>query len=53
MLAQMALALDWYSDLEMAADGDGDVRDAVVLLVQAARASRATLTHVSCRITAG
>jgi len=51
MLAQMALALDWYSDLEMAADGD--VRDAVVLLVQAARASRATLTHVSCRITAG
>jgi hypothetical protein len=29
------------------------VRDAVVLLVQAARASRATLTDVSRRITAG
>src|SRR5437763_10460006 len=53
MLAQMALALDWYSDLEMVADGDGDVRDAVVLLVHPARASRATLTHVSRRITAG
>jgi hypothetical protein len=53
MLAQMALALDRYSDREMVADGDGDVRDAVVLLVQPARASRATLTHVSRRITAG
>jgi len=53
MPAQTALALDWYSDLEMVGDGDGDVREAVGLLVQAARASRATLTHVRCRITAG
>ncbi|HKN49673.1 MAG TPA: hypothetical protein VJ010_05550 [Actinomycetota bacterium] len=53
MLAQMALALDWYPDLEMAAEGDGDVREAAGLLVQAARASRATLPHLSCRITAG
>ncbi|HWD71267.1 MAG TPA: hypothetical protein VG779_01955 [Actinomycetota bacterium] len=51
MLAQMALALDWYSDLEIVAEGDG--WDAAVLLVQAARASRDTLTHVSRRITAG
>jgi hypothetical protein len=53
MLAQTALALDWYSDLEMVADGDGDVRDAAGWLVQAARASGATTTHVSRRITAG
>jgi len=46
MLAQMALALDWYSDLEMVvADG--------FLFVQAARASRAMTTEVSRRITAG
>src|SRR5207244_5634776 len=53
MLAQMALALDWYPDLEMVAEGDGGVRDAAVLLVQAARASRARLTHVSRCITDG
>jgi hypothetical protein len=52
MLAQMALALDWYSDLVMV-DGDGDVRDAVGLLVQAVRASRATTTDAHRRITAG
>jgi len=46
MLAQMALALDWYSDLVTVVAGG-------FLLVQAARASRATLTHVSRRITAG
>jgi len=46
MPAQIALALDWYSDLEMVVAGG-------FLFVQAARASRATLTHVSRRITAG
>jgi len=53
MLAQMALALDRYSDREMVADGDGDVREATGLLVHAARASRATSAHIGCRITAG